>query len=44
MDDFVFGYSFEKNSKKYLHFNEFMKDNLLNILSFCELYDCTERD
>ena len=41
MDDFVFGYSFEKNSKKYLHFNEFMKDNLLNILSFCELYDCT---
>lgn len=39
MEDYKFKYSFDEGSKEFTHFNEFMKDNLLNILSFCELYD-----
>ena len=37
--DYRFKYSFSENDREYSHFSEFMKDNLLDIISFCELFD-----
>lgn len=39
MEDYKFKFSISKSNKKYLHFNDFLKDNILDLLSFCEFYD-----
>lgn len=39
MEDYKFRFAISESKKQYSHVNEFFKDNLLDLLSFCELYD-----
>lgn len=39
MKDYKFKFNISKNNNQYTHFNEFLKEHILDLLSFCDLYD-----
>lgn len=41
MKDYYFKFDISESVSNYTHFNDFMKDNILDMLAFCDFYNET---